>query len=92
MEPYSTRKQTDNVVTEDLGDADAKRLICEKCTNCVDNIIQCERWYCSKCTGLPSLVMDIIFGFVKLVIRWLWTQSLDQIMTAPMVALYTKML
>ena len=39
VEPYSTRKQTDNVVTEDLGDADAERLICEKRTNCVDNVI-----------------------------------------------------
>ena len=64
VEPYSTRKQTDNVVTEDLGDADAERLICEKCTNFVDNVIQCEHcmhWYCSKCIGLPSSVMDIIF-------------------------------
>ena len=64
MEPYSTKKQTDNVVTEDLGEADAERLICEKCTNCVDNVIQCEHcvyWYCSKCIGLPSSVMDIIF-------------------------------
>lgn len=68
VEPYSTRKEGDNGVTDDLGDSD-ERMICEKCTNCVDNLIQCERcnhWYCSKCTGLPSSVMDIIFMYKQL--------------------------
>jgi len=68
VEPYSSKKQNQATVDVEPEESDDK-LSCKKCLKCVDNVIQCERcehWYCSKCTGLSSAVMEIIYLYKQL--------------------------
>ena len=44
-------------------------LYCDKCTESVDHLIQCENcetWYCSSCEKVPTQVMEIISGYRQL--------------------------
>jgi len=63
VEPYSRKGNNSG------GDDIVEQLSCDKCSQCVENVIQCERcdhWYCCKCTGLPSSVMEIILLYKQL--------------------------
>ena len=76
--PYNSlsRKQND-ADTEELDE----QLNCDKCTKHVDSLIQCERcehWYCDKCTGLLSSVMDIVFMYKQL--HW-FCEDCDKVVT-----------
>ena len=44
-------------------------LYCDKCTELVDHLIQCENcetWYCRSCEKVPTQVMEIISGYRQL--------------------------
>ena len=44
-------------------------LYCDKCTESVDHLSQCENcetWYCSSCEKVPTQVMEIISGYRQL--------------------------
>ena len=68
VEPYSSSRKG-NDCHNSGGDDPGELLDCDKCSQSVDNVIQCERcehWYCCKCTGLPSSVMEIILLYKQL--------------------------
>lgn len=71
VEPCSLSKMQNDRNKSDVTGEDelGGQLICAKCTKCIDNVIQCKRcehWYQSKCTGLPSTVMAIVFLYKQL--------------------------
>ena len=44
-------------------------LYCDKCTESVDHLIQCEKcetWYCDSCENVPTQVMEIISEYRQL--------------------------
>ena len=44
-------------------------LYCDKCTESVDHLIQCEKcesWYCSSCENVPTQVIEIISEYRQL--------------------------
>ena len=56
--PYSVKKKSSNSQQQDKD-----VLICEKCKESVDQVIQCENCeleFCASCENIPTYVMDII--------------------------------
>lgn len=53
-------------------DTDSKALYCDKCSQSVDQLIQCEScevWFCGACESVPAQILDTnrYIGFVILV-------------------------
>ena len=63
---------------QELEDLDSTTLqyICDKCTNSVDNIVQCEwceMWLCSDCEKVPLEVIRFTGKYSELRVHWFCT-------------------
>jgi len=71
VEPYSSSRKG-NDCHNSGGDELGEQFNCDKCSQSVEDAIQCERcdhWYCCKCTDLPSSVTETILLYKQL--HWL---------------------
>ena len=52
---------------------DTDKLICDRCSVGVDQLVQCERcdmWLCTSCEGVPPEVINMIGNYSELRIHW----------------------
>ena len=70
--PYSSLKKSQEQSSTQVASQESDTLCCKKCTESVDQILECEGckvWLCGTCSGLPTHVMDIIADYKQ--IHWL---------------------
>ena len=83
-EPYTVNKKTTDQVSDvsdqtSAQDVDSEALYCDKCSQSVDQLIQCEScevWFCSACETIPGQTMEIIFAYNQ--IHWVCHACNDQ--------------
>ena len=81
-EPYTVNKKaTDQALDQTLVQDTSETLYCDKCSQSVDQLIQCERavkyvWFCGACENIPAQTMKIIIAYKQ--IHWLCHVCNDQ--------------